>query len=150
MAAARWPLLTSAADRGRLPRRSERCRRSAISAAANWDHRPLSLAWAPLDEITSGGRGLTVYQSADWPVFWTASTYGHELQNRLWNFVQDPAHPPEAFLFHSRTGAPFHLGRPVTRDAIGADSRYRLIAASRGDVTTLYVASRGAGHARAW
>ena len=140
MAAARWPLLTlqpiaadSPAERALSPFR--------YLAAANWDHRPLSLAWAPLDEITSGGRGLTVYQSADWPVFWTASTYGRELQNRLWNFVQDPAHPPEAFLFHSRTGAPFHLGRTVTRDAIGADARYRLIAASRSDVTTLYVAT---------
>ena len=140
MAAARWPLLNL------RPAAADSAGARALSpfrhlASANWDHRPLSLAWAPLDEITSGGRGLTVYQSADWPVFWTASTYGRELQNRIWNFVQDPAHPPEAFLFHTRTGAPFHLGRVVTRESIGADPRYRLIAATRGDVTTLYVAA---------
>jgi hypothetical protein len=138
-AAARWPLMSLrpvAAD----TREQRSLSAFRYLAWTNWDHRPLSIAWTPLDEITRGGAGLTVYQAADWAVFWTASTYGTELQNRIWNFVRDAAHPPQAFLFHSRTGTPFYVGREIHRETIAADPAFRLIAASRGDVTTLYVA----------
>jgi hypothetical protein len=137
MALARWPLdnlqpvvLDTPEQRTLSPFR--------YLARTNWDHKPLSTAWAPLDEITRGS-GLTVYQASDWGVFWTASTFGSELQNRIWNFARDPAHPPEVFLFHSRTGTPFYLGPAIPRETVAFDPRFRLIAASGADVTTLYV-----------
>jgi hypothetical protein len=141
-AGARWPLMNLhevAADSKEQRSLSE----FRYLAQTNWDHRPLSAAWAPLDEMTRGGAGLTVYQAADWPVFWTASTYGTELQNHIWNFIQDRSPPPQAFLFHSRTGNPFYLGREISRETIAANPRFRLVAASGGDVTTLYVANAG-------
>jgi hypothetical protein len=138
MAGSRWPLMSLA------PVAADSPRERAVSefrylAATAWDLRPMAGAWAPLDAITRAGAGLTVYQATDWPVFWTAPTYGAELQNRIWNFVQDPGHPPEAFLFHSWTGNPFYLGPTISRETVAANPQLRLVASERDGATTLYV-----------
>jgi hypothetical protein len=70
--------------------------------------------WAPLDAMTRGGAGLTVYQASDNPVFWTAPTFGTELQNRLWNFLpsrEQSGVEPEVYYFSGFLGAPLYLGK---------------------------------------
>jgi len=138
MGSARWPLMNLtavAADEPYLRSASE----LKYLAATAWDLRVMAGAWAPLDAMTREGAGLTVYQAADWSVFWTAPTFGVELQNRVWNFSPDPMHPPQAFMFHSWTGQPTYLGREIHRETVAEDQQLRLVAAERSDATTLYV-----------
>ena len=104
-----------------------------------WDLRPMSAAWAPLDVMTRNGGGLSVYQAGDLSVFWTAPTYGTEMQNRIWNFEKAPATKPEAYFFHSPRGKPFFVGKPVQRTEVAADPAFVLVASDGDDATTLYV-----------
>lgn len=112
---------------------------SRYLSVARWDIGPMSVAWAPLDAMTRGGAGLSVYQAAGKDVFWTAPTFGVELQNRVWNFQEAPAGEPDAFLYHSADGEPLYVGKAIPRSTVAVDPRYRLVAASENGATTLYV-----------
>ena len=98
-------------------------------------------AWAPLDAMTRGDAGMTVYQAADYQWFLTAPTYGTGLQNHIWNFGggRDRESDPDAFFFYSSIGAPFYLGTEIRRETVAADPRYELVAARADDTTALYV-----------
>ena len=101
----------------------------------------MSLCWAPLDEMTRGdAEGLSVYQAADFPVFWTAPTFGSFLQNRVWQFQPSLDTDPDAYFFHSPRQRPFYLGKEVHQETVAADPRYELVAGDADDETTLYVA----------
>ncbi len=144
MAPARWPLMNLAAVAADNPQQRAVSELKYL-AVTTWDLRPLSGAWAPLDAMTRDGAGLTVYQAADWPVFWTAPTYGAELQNRIWNFGRSPGQAPDAFLFHSWKDDPFFVGPVIHRAAVAANPNVRLVASAAEDVTTLYVSTAALG-----
>lgn len=108
---------------------------------AGWDIGPMTGVWAPLDEMTRRGAGLSVYQAGNPDVFWTAPTFGTELQNRIWNFEQAPTREPDAFFFHSPGRTPLYIGRAIPRAAVAADPRYRLVAAAGDGAMTLYVSA---------
>jgi hypothetical protein len=109
--------------------------------------RPMAVmaeGWAPLDAMTANGAGLTVYQATDFERFWTGPTFGTDLQNRVWNFLpsRDQASDPDAYYFHSLSGAPLYLGKEIHRETVAADPRYELVATAPDDVMTVYVAKR--------
>jgi hypothetical protein len=140
MASARWPLMNLE------PLSEDALGRAQVSefrylSRAPWDLRFMSAAWTPLDTMTRGGAGLSVYQATDWPVFWTAPTFGSELQNRVWNFTSNTSSAPQAFLYHSWTGNPTYIRREIRREAVAIDPRLRLVASAVNDVTTLYVSN---------
>lgn len=97
--------------------------------------------WAPLDAMTRDGGGLIVYQATDFKIFWTSPTFGTDLQNRIWNFLDSNDRPadPDAFFFHSPSREPLYLGKEIRRETVAADPRYELVASNGDDVTTLYV-----------
>src|SRR5262249_5138542 len=83
---------------------------------------------------------LRVYQATDYRVFWTAQTYGTELQNRIWNFEKSLDREPQAYFFHEPRREALYIGKEVHREDVARDPRYRLIASDGDDATTLYVA----------
>lgn len=133
-----WPLVSLAPVAADAPEIRAAGELRYLEATA-WDLRTMASAWAPLDAMTRGGGGLTVYQASDYSVFWTGPTYGVELQNRIWNFEKAPALKPDAFFFHSPRGTPFFVGRKIERKDVAADQDYRLVASNGDDATTLYV-----------
>lgn len=98
-------------------------------------------AWAPLDAITRGDAGMTVYQATDYGWFLTAPTYGSSLQNRIWNFAgdRDRQSDPDAYFYHSVSGSPLYIGKEIHRETVAADPRYELVSARSDDTTGLYV-----------
>jgi hypothetical protein len=133
-----WPLMNlapAAADPPALRAMTEQ----RYLRNTGWDLRPMSAAWAPLDAMTRGAGGLSVYQAGDLAVFWTAPTYGTEMQNRIWNFDRTPVAKPDAYFFHSPRGKPFFVGKPVQRAEVAADPAFELVASDGDDATTLYV-----------
>ena len=134
MASARWPLMNlSPLSAGSAP-----VSEFNYLSRAPWDLRFINAAWTPLDTITRGGAGLVVYQATDWAVFWTAPTFGSQLQNRVWNFTETNS-DPQAFLFHSWTGNPAYVRREIRRETVAANQGIRLVASGLNDITTLYV-----------
>jgi len=104
----------------------------------------MSEGWAPLEAMTRGDAGLTVYQATDYKSFWTGPTYGTRLQNRTWNFAttRDQESDPDAYFFHSPSRTPFYIGKEVDRETVAADPAFELVASNGDDVTTLYVSRR--------
>ncbi|HEX9757149.1 MAG TPA: hypothetical protein VGB26_05025 [Nitrospiria bacterium] len=83
----------------------------------------------PLEILTQGERGLSVYVSGPRKLFWTAPFYGVNLQNRIWNFEKAPSAEPDAFVFHQTEEDQdlFYLGRRISPREVTLDSRYMLI-----------------------
>ncbi len=104
-----------------------------------WDLPSLSLAWEPLDYLTRSTDGWDVYMAATHGVFWVTPTFGSQIQNRIWNFEENPTKDPDAFIFHydRRVMKLFYLGKKITPDEILRDERYRLV--THATYTTFWV-----------
>jgi hypothetical protein len=149
MAGAVWPVMNLAPvarDRPEVRRLTE----LRYLKDTAWDLVPMASVWGPLDAITRGGAGLSVYQAGDKSVFWTAPSFGSELQNRIWNFESSPAREPDTYFYHSPRGRPLYIGRRIERSAVATDPRYRLVAGEPGGETALYLSRSALGeHDRA-
>ncbi len=90
----------------------------------------LSEIWTPLDYLTRDGPGWTVYMASGHPSFWTAPSFGSQLQNRVWNFETAPAELPDALIYHrDQRGLPYYyVGSRILPQDVAADGRYELIA----------------------
>jgi hypothetical protein len=130
----RWPsyqILPAAADRTSGQWTSE----YRYFRQSPWSLPALSTAWEPLDFLTRGldGKGWDIYMAAEWSVFWTAPTFGSQIQNRVWNFRHHPDGTPDAFIFYRRAGAePFYIGRKITPDEVARDDAYELVTTGGG------------------
>ncbi len=89
----------------------------------------LSMAWEPLDYLTKGGPGWDVYMAVRWDSFWTAPTFGTQIQNRVWNFLDAPLNDPDAFIFYYERpfGEIFFLGKRITPAEVASNERYELV-----------------------
>ncbi len=153
-AQAAWPSVNLAPLAGDPPAVRKLTELRYLSVAAG-DLGRMSVGWAPLDVMTRDGAGLTVYEAADKDEFWTAPTFGVELQNRIWNFQQAPTADPEAFFYHLSPkdlpeGQPLYIGREIPRTAVATDPRFRLVAASENGATTLYVSTAALAEKGRW
>jgi len=94
-----------------------------------WDLPSLRIAWEPLDYLTKDGEGWSVYMAANKGVFWVTPSYGSQIQNKIWNFEQEPSEDPDAIIFHydSRKPQLFYLGKKITPEEVQRDSRYDLV-----------------------
>jgi hypothetical protein len=104
-----------------------------------WDLPSLSMAWEPLDYLTREGDGWNVYMAATHGVFWVTPTYGSHLQNKIWNFEENPQQDPDAYIFHydSRSMELFYLGKKITPAEVLNDKRYELV--TQTPFTTFWV-----------
>jgi hypothetical protein len=84
----------------------------------------------PLDDLSRGNKGLSVYVAGPKDFFWTAPFYGTKLQNRIWNFQADLSSDPDAFVFHQieERQELLYVGHRITPRDVNLDPRYILIA----------------------
>jgi len=84
----------------------------------------------PLDDLSRGNKGLSVYVAGPKDFFWTAPFYGTKLQNRIWNFQPHLSSDPDAFIFHQIEEQQdlLYVGPRITPREVNSDPRYILIA----------------------
>jgi hypothetical protein len=103
----------------------------------------LATAFEPLDFLTLGGPGWSVYMAADWRVFMTAPLFGSGLQNRVWNFQAEPRRAPDALVFHAGFGGGgrrlYYVRGTLTPAEVARDPAYALLA--RSGPTELWVSA---------
>ncbi len=89
---------------------------------------PMDIAWELLDYLTQDEpKGLNVYMAAKSEFFWTAPTYGSNLQNRVWNHEKSEE-PPDAFLYYfRRNGAIDYVKQKIELKDVLVDPRYELV-----------------------
>ncbi|MBF0318940.1 MAG: glycosyltransferase family 39 protein [Nitrospirae bacterium] len=96
---------------------------------ARWDLPSLSTAWDALDYLTNDNmHGLNCYVAMYRAVLWLSPVYGTNLQNRVWNLMEDPQATPDAFIYHfSPNEKTIYIKRKIPFEEIASTPDYMLI-----------------------
>ena len=91
-----------------------------------------SYAWEMLDLLTLDD-GINVYMATDGAFYWTAPTFGSNLQNRIWNFEKNLTSPPDAYIYsiteelYGGSKSFFYLKQKILFRDVFNDPHYDLI-----------------------
>ncbi|MCG6553510.1 MAG: glycosyltransferase family 39 protein [Candidatus Magnetominusculus sp. LBB02] len=97
---------------------------------ARWDLPSLATAWDALDYLTKdNSHPLYCYAAIYRSVLWLSPVYGSNLQNRVWNLMeQDAPDVPDAFLYHfSAQEDTLYLKKKIPIEDIATNPDYTLI-----------------------
>lgn len=99
-------------------------------AVARWDLPSLAAAWDALDYLTKDNiNPLNCYVATYRAVLWLSPVYGTNLQNRVWNLLeQDAPARPDAFIYHFKHAEQtLYIKKKIPFEDIASNPEYMLI-----------------------
>ncbi|MFH1360240.1 MAG: hypothetical protein ABIJ41_04285, partial [Candidatus Omnitrophota bacterium] len=89
----------------------------------------LALFWEIVDTLTlANASGLNCFISSSWQPFWVTPFYGSRLQNKIWNFQENPPGKPDICFFSYLEKGKMSIGKALTLEEVALDPDYQLIA----------------------